>query len=124
VHGSQATPAATIPTPSGKVVPAGGNGAPQSAAPQTAAAQALAADAQSAAAARRQALAAQIAALNKFLNDSGQPNRFQIAPNSNETLIQEINPANGAVVGEYPSIAFPALAESLGVSGALIDQLA
>jgi len=123
VHGSSApaaVPATGIqPTPSGKSVPPAGN-----VAPPTAAAQALASDARSAAAAAAQALAAQIAALNKFLNNSGRPNEFRIAPNTDSRIIQEINPANGAVVGEYPSIAFPALARSLGVSGALLDELA
>ena len=37
-------------------------------------------------------------------------------------LIQEVNPATGEVIAEYPVIAFPALAESLGISSALIDE--
>ena len=30
--------------------------------------------------------------------------------------------ANGAVIADYPVIAFPALAKSLGISSALIDE--
>ena len=65
---------------------------------------------------------AQVAFLNKYLNDSGKPDQFRVAPNSNSLLIQEVNPATGAVIGEYPAIAFPALAKSLGISSALIDE--
>ena len=36
--------------------------------------------------------------------------------------IQSINPATGAVVAEYSAIAFPALAKSVGISSALIDE--
>ena len=65
---------------------------------------------------------AQVAFLNKYLNDSGKPDQFRVAPNSNSMLIQEVNPATGEVIGEYPAIAFPALAKSLGISSALIDE--
>jgi hypothetical protein len=65
---------------------------------------------------------AQVALLNKFLNDSGRPDQFRVDPQSDSKLIQEINPANGEVIGEYPAIAFPALAKSLGISGAVIDE--
>jgi hypothetical protein len=58
---------------------------------------------------------------NKYLNDSGQPNRFRVDPNSDK-VIQEINPATDKVIGEYPVAAFPALAKSLGVVGSLIDR--
>jgi hypothetical protein len=63
----------------------------------------------------------QVALLNKYLNDSGQPNRYRVAPNSNEQLIQEINPATGEVIGEYSVSTFPTLAKSLGLMGSLIN---
>ena len=51
-----------------------------------------------------------MALLNKYLNDSGRPAQFRVDPNSDSKLIQEINPATGEVIGEYPAISFPALA--------------
>jgi hypothetical protein len=63
----------------------------------------------------------QVVLLNKYLNDSGQPNRYRVAPNSEEQLIQEINPATGEVIGEYSISTFPALAKSLGLVGSLVD---
>jgi len=60
--------------------------------------------------------------LNKFLNDSGRADQFRIDPESRNQIIQEINPANGAVVGEFSVDEFPALARSLGVSGILVDS--
>src|SRR6202011_1835727 len=47
-------------------------------------------------------LQAQVALLNKYLNDSGRPDQFRVDPASNGKLIQQINPATGAVVGELP----------------------
>ena len=114
VHGSQATPRVTVSPSSGKPLPPSGKPFP-SPPPGDAAANA----ASSGAAARVQA---QVALLNKYLNDSGRPNQFRVAPNSDSTLIQEINPATGEVVGEYPAISFPALARSVGISGAVIDS--
>ena len=64
---------------------------------------------------------AQVAFLNKYLNDSGRPDQFRVDPNT-RTFIQEVNPATGAVVAEYSAIAFPALAKSVGISSALIDE--
>ena len=63
----------------------------------------------------------QVVLLNKYLNDSGQPNRYRVAPNSEGQLIQEINPATGEVIGEYSIATFPALAKSLGLVGSLMD---
>ena len=62
--------------------------------------------------------------LNKFLNDSGLPDRFRVDPASSGKFIQEINPASGAVVAEYAIAEFPALARGLGASGLLVDGLA
>jgi hypothetical protein len=65
---------------------------------------------------------AQVALLNKYLNNSGKPDQFRVAPDSDDKLIQQINPANGAVLGEFPVSEFAALARSVGISGVLIDQ--
>jgi hypothetical protein len=112
VHGSQAPTKVTSPQPGGNSLPPSGN----------AATQAAAAASKAAAVSRANDVQAQVAFLNKYLNDSGKPDQFRVAPDSNSLLIQEINPANGAVIGEYPAIAFPALAKSLGISSALIDE--
>jgi hypothetical protein len=69
-------------------------------------------------------LQASVQYLNKSLNDSGRPNQFRIAPQSRGQTIQEINPVSGEVVGEFAAAEFPALARSLGVSGALVDSQA
>jgi hypothetical protein len=66
------------------------------------------------------ALAAQVAALNKSLNDSGRPAQFRAS--SNNKNIEEVNPANGQVVAEYPAEEFAELARSVGISGAIINQ--
>jgi uncharacterized FlaG/YvyC family protein len=75
-----------------------------------------------AAPAAKPSLPAQVAILNKFLNDSGKPDQFRVNPSSDDKLIQEINPATGEVIGEYPVEEFAELARSLGVSGAIIDS--
>ncbi len=62
--------------------------------------------------------------LNKYLNDSGLPDQFRLDPGSNGKLIQQINPASGAVIGEFSATEFPALARSVGVAGLLVDSLA
>ncbi len=63
--------------------------------------------------------------LNKHLNDSGRPDQYRVDPQSS-TTIQEINPANGEVIGEFSASEFPALARSAGASatGLLVDSLA
>jgi uncharacterized FlaG/YvyC family protein len=110
VHGSQAP--TTIPPSSGKVLPpAAGKTAPSPAG-----------NAKSSSANRSTDVQAQVAFLNKYLNDSGRPNQFRVDPNSDSMLIQEVNPATGAVIAEYPSVTFPALAKSLGISSAVIDD--
>ena len=111
VHGSQAPTTVTVPQPSGKALPPAGKPAASSAA----------AGARSDAANRSTDVQAQVAFLNKYLNDSGRPDQFQVDPNSN-SLIQEVNPASGAVIAEYPAIMFPELARSLGISRAVIDE--
>jgi hypothetical protein len=111
LHGGQAPTTVNTPRPSGKSLPPAGNQA------------ALTASSAKAGATNRTSdLQAQVALLNKYLNDSGRPDQYRVAPDSDSTLIQEVNPASGVVVAEYPAITFPALAKSLGISNALIDE--
>jgi hypothetical protein len=65
-----------------------------------------------------------VSLVNKHLNDSGQPSRFRMDPNSGEKLIQEINPATDEVIGEYSVSEFPALAKNLGLVGSLVNSRA
>lgn len=60
--------------------------------------------------------------LNKYLNDSGRPSQYRVEPGSGDSVIQEVNPANGAVIGEYSVSEFPALARGLGISGVLVNS--
>jgi len=61
--------------------------------------------------------------LNKTLNDSGRPDQYRVDPQSANT-IQEVNPANGEVIGQFSAEEFPALARSVGATGLLVDSLA
>jgi hypothetical protein len=109
VHGSQAH----IPVSSherGKSLPPSGKRAAEPAAH----AAAKASDSPSA--------EALIAQLNKHFNDSGRPDQFRAALSGGTKVIQQINPANGAVVGEFLMTEFPALARSIGITGALVDS--
>jgi hypothetical protein len=109
VHGSQAPKTVTVSAHGGNSLPpAGKTGA-------------SAATAKSTAANRSTDVQAQVAFLNKYLNDSGRPDQFRADPTT-ATLIQELNPANGEVIAEYSAIAFPELAKSVGISSALIDE--
>ena len=122
VHGSQAPTTVVVQQSSGKSLPQSGKVVAESAAAaQPAAAQAQTA-VQSAAAPDKPDLQAQVALLNKYLNDSGRPDQFRVDPASGSKLIQQINPASGAVVGEFLASEFPALARSVGVSGVLVDS--
>jgi|SRR5450631_625241 hypothetical protein len=104
VHGSQA-PTAVVIQQSGAVLPPPGKPAPAAAAaPATT------------------QVRAQVALLNKYLNDSGKPDQFRVDPYSGDKLIQQVNPASGEVIGEFPASEFPALARSVGISGVIIDQ--
>jgi hypothetical protein len=110
VHGSQAP--ITV-NPSGKNLPSSGSAASAPSGSKSAA---------STPQASNNSVSSQVALLNKHLNDSGKPDQFRVNPVSDQQLIQEINPATGAVIAEYPVIAFPLLAKSLGISGAVIDE--
>jgi hypothetical protein len=112
VQGSQAPIAARVQETSGKALPPSGN--PLAAQPADAKAPTGTTGTTDA-----QTLVAQ---LNKALNDSGRPDQYRVDPSSNDKMIQQINPANGAVVGEFLATEFPALARSVGVSGALFDS--
>jgi len=67
-------------------------------------------------------LHALVALLNKHLNDSGRPNQFRVDPAAGSKLIQEINPSNGEIVGEFAATEFRTLANSLGIAGLLVDN--
>jgi hypothetical protein len=113
-HGSQ-TPAIS------KVQEASGNNLPQT--KQVTAAQAAAQEAAASSnAATPPDLVSLVTLLNKYLNDSGQPYQYRVAPQSDNKLIQEINPANGQVLGEFSAAEFPKLAQSAGAPGLLIDD--
>jgi hypothetical protein len=107
VQGSQAqiavSPASAGASPGGKSLPPSGKNVPQATPPS--AAQAL------------------VNLLNQNLNDSGQPDQFRVDPASNQ-FIQQINPANGAVVGQFSIEEFPALARSVGASRGIVDDRA
>src|SRR6202021_1435263 len=98
VHGSQA-PTPVLVQKSGNVLPPSGRPAAPAAAPS---------------------LEAQVQLLNKYLNNSGKPDQFRVAPASAHKLIQRVNPANGEVVAEFPASEFAALARSVGISGVIV----
>ena len=102
VHGSQA-PTTVVVQKSGNVLPPSGRPAAAPAAPD---------------------LQAQVQLLNKYLNNSGKPDQFRVAPDSDDKLIQQVNPANGEVIAEFPASEFVALARSVGISGVVVDKLA
>jgi hypothetical protein len=110
VHGSQAPTTVIVKQPGGNSLPPSGKAAAVPAADRAAAATA---DIQT-----------QVNLLNKYLNDSGRPDQFRVDPSSDGKLIQQINPASGAVIGEFSADEFPALARSVGVSGAIVDNRA
>jgi len=102
VQGSQA-PTTVVAQRGGNVLPPGGRPAAPPAAPS---------------------LQAQVQLLNKYLNDSGKPDQFRVDPDSDDKLIQQVNPANGEVIAEFPASEFAALARSVGISGVVVDKLA
>jgi hypothetical protein len=107
VHGSQAPTTIKVPQ-SGNPLPPSGNAATAAAAAPKAV--------------RRADAQAQVTILNKYLNDSGKPAQFRVDPTSGNKLIQEVNPANGEVIAEYSATEFAALARSVGISGAIVDD--
>jgi hypothetical protein len=118
VHGSQAPTTVIVKQPSGNSLPPSGNAGATPAADGTAAA------AKPGAAAAPADIQTQVNLLNKYLNDSGRPDQFRVDPSSDGKLIQQINPASGVVIGEFSADEFPALARSVGVSGAIVDNRA
>ena len=102
VHGSQA-PTTVVVQKSGNVLPPSGRPAAAPAAPD---------------------LQAQVQLLNNYLNNSGKHDQFRVAPDSDDKLIQQVNPANGEVLAEFPASEFAALARSVGISGVVVDKRA
>jgi len=66
-------------------------------------------------------LPALLAQLNKHLQSSGRPNHYRLDSSWGHQVIQEINPDTSEVVSEIPANQFKALAQSLGISGLLLD---
>jgi hypothetical protein len=116
VHGSQASTTVVVQQSSGKSLPPSGNAAAGAAADRPSV------SVKPSVAAEKPDLQAQVSLLNKYLNDSGRPDQFRVDPASDSKLIQQINPATGQVIGEFLASEFPALARSVGVSGALVDS--
>ena len=122
--GAAATAAAATAT---ATAAATGTATATASADATATAAARAAAAKAATQAQQQApqpkdLQAQVALLNKYLNDSGRPDQFRVDPAADGTSIQEINPASGAVVAQYSAAEFPELARSVGISGVIVNS--
>jgi uncharacterized FlaG/YvyC family protein len=115
VHGSQAPTTVTVQR-SGKTLPPSGKAAAEPAALRPTAAE------KAGTAAGSTDLQNQVSFLNKFLNDSGKPDQFRVDPTSDGKLIQQINPATGQVVGEFPASEFAELARSVGLSGVLVNS--
>jgi len=69
-------------------------------------------------------LPALLAQLNKHLQSSGRPNHYKLDSSTGHRVIQEINPDTSEVVSEIPANEFKALAQSLGISGLLLDARA
>jgi len=115
VQGSQAPTAARVQEVSGNVLPPSGNAAPSNAVSSNT----VSSNTPSAGTADAQTLVTQ---LNKVLNESGRPDQYRVDPSSGDKMIQQINPASGAVVGEFLASEFPALARSVGISGLLFDS--
>ena len=63
-----------------------------------------------------------VALLNKYHNDTGRPSQFRVDPGSRGQTIQEINPSNGAIIGDFAVTEFPALARGLGIAGVWVDS--
>ena len=96
VHGSQAPTTVIVKQPSGNSLPPSGKAAAVPAADRTSAA------AKPGAAAATADIQTQVNLLNKYLNDSGRPDQFRVDPSSNGKLIQQINPASGAL-DQFPT---------------------
>lgn len=124
-HGSQATHSIVLQTASGKSLPPAGKtaasaGGSASSTPREVAAPVPAI--QPAAPPPPVEPQALVDQLNKHLNDSGRPDQYRLDPSGK--LIQQVNPANGAVIGEFSVIEFPALARGVGATGLLLNSLA
>jgi FlaG protein len=121
VHGSQAPTTVRVQS-SGKTLPPSGNTAASAAAVRVNTAARTAQHSKPPVPVHTSEPEAQVAFLNKYLNDSGRPAQFRVDPTSGNKVIQEINPANGEVIAEYSATEFAALARSVGISGAIVDD--
>ena len=110
VRGTHSPTAATANPASGKFVPPGGSTAD----PKTA----RTADNSTKSPPDLHALLAQV---NRHLQSSGRPNHYKLDTSAGRNVIQEIDPDTRKVVSEIPANEFKALAQSLGISGLLLD---
>jgi len=115
VRGAQSPTSATANPANGKFLPPGG---PSTAASTTNPKPAKPADNSAKPPLDLHAL---VAHLNKHLQNSGRPNHYKLDSSSGHRVIQEINPDTSQVVSEIPASEFKALAQSLGISGLLLD---
>jgi len=113
VHGSRAQTSSSVQSPSGKTLPRSGKTAPAEADAQ--------AGKPTANESKKPDVAALLAQLNSRFNTSGQPDQFRLNIDSGHTVIQQINPTSGEVIGEFPESEFPALARGLGGPGGLFN---
>ncbi|HEY2634335.1 MAG TPA: flagellar protein FlaG [Steroidobacteraceae bacterium] len=116
VHGSRAQTSSSVQVPSGKALPGSGKTAPAEAD-----AHAAQAGKPTANESKKPDVAALLAQLNSRFNTSGQPDQFRLNIDSGHTVIQQVNPVSGEVIGEFPESEFPALAQGLGGPGALFN---
>jgi hypothetical protein len=65
-----------------------------------------------------------VAALNKFLNDTGRPDEFRLEVSNGVQVIQQVNPANGEVIGEFSAVEFPALAQAVVAGSGAVNSTA
>jgi len=117
LQGSQAVSLVSSPS-AGNVLPSAGNKVP----PVTVAAATSSTDSHTSAP-RSTDPQTLVNLLNRNLNDSGRPDQFRLDPAS-ASLIQQVNPANGEVVGEFSVEEFPDLARSVGATGGIVDSRA
>ena len=116
VHGSRAQTSSPVQVPSGKTLPPSGKTAPAEAEAHAAQAGKPAANES-----KKPDVAALLAQLNSRFNTSGQADQFRLNIDSGHTVIQQINPTSGEVIGEFPESEFPALAQGLDGPGALFN---
>lgn len=114
VRGTHSPTAATANPASGKFVPPGSPSGPPAADPKPV-------DTVGNSTKAPPDLHALLAQVNRHLQSSGRPNHYKLDTSAGRNVIQEIDPDTRKVVSEIPASEFKALAQSLGISGLLLD---